>query len=128
MVEVALLDVYYERGNDRGCYSREIHQIFVLIATAEQANSALAQLASNSYLADIALQSGLDICTTISERQSNQVTPATTPKLTVSAVIGAVWLDSNKSINSVKGVMQNLKYGLIHKSLFCSAKQALGFY
>ena|SRR5271163_1938352 len=76
---------------------------------AGKANTVLAQLARNDFLADIAQQSGLDACTTLCIRQEHQITPPATLKYTVTAVIGAVWLDSNRNFDSTVSVMQKLR-------------------
>jgi dsRNA-specific ribonuclease len=109
VVELVLLGICYETGGDRGKYNGTMQNRVSLTNKSAEANAILGRIARNDFLADIAQQSGLDACTIPSVRQQNQITPPATLKLVLTAVIGGVWLDSEKSVEITTAVLQNLR-------------------
>lgn len=67
---------------------------------------------SKEFLCDSAQQKGLQRCLSISKRQENTAAPPSTMKLALTALIGAVWLDSRNrdtaNIENVELVMDRL--------------------
>ena len=67
---------------------------------------------SKDFLCDSAQQKGLQRCLSMSQRQENTAAPPNTMKLALTALVGAVWLDSRNqdtgNVESVRLVMQRL--------------------
>ncbi len=109
VVEFALHDIWYEAGGDRSKLGSLSHRLIILTGPVGEVNANVTRLGGNDVLADIAKRSGLDVCTTCCVRQGDRVPSPSTLKLTITAIIGAVWLDSNKNIDYVRAVMHELR-------------------
>lgn len=68
----------------------------------------MAELAGNEFLARIARMSGLEICVKPSQRQGTSKLASRTLKLVTAAIVGAVWLDSDRNFNTICDVVENL--------------------
>ncbi|MDI1493104.1 MAG: hypothetical protein OHK93_004891 [Ramalina farinacea] len=73
------------------------------------AQQTVSRVTGGSFLADIAQQTGLDVCIAVNNSQQGVVPSPTLLKSTVAALIGAVWRDSNRSYTVVEAVMTHLQ-------------------
>lgn len=67
------------------------------------------QLINKGTLADLARASGIDGCISMCERQANLPTQPLTLKLGLSAIIAAVYLDTDQDLRKVEEVMDHLE-------------------
>ncbi|KAK5082572.1 hypothetical protein LTR70_007678 [Exophiala xenobiotica] len=77
LLEFILIDQWYRAGSDR-----------------ESTNHTITTKTNNDTLANIAKRTGIDTCIVPCERQGRDSPSPKTLKLAVTAVIGAVWIDS----------------------------------
>ena len=72
------------------------------------ADAIISTLASKVVFADLVLQHGLDSCVKRSKRQELGVMQPETRKLTITAIIGAIFLDSGLNHREVETVMERI--------------------
>jgi dsRNA-specific ribonuclease len=93
-------------------YSPEAKQPTNPVSTLEHLDMVQKTVVSKEYLCDLAQQRGLQRCLSMSQRQENMAAPPNTMKLGLTALVGAVWLDScdqdTGNMESVKQVMERL--------------------
>jgi len=70
----------------------------------------LSTVASKDAFADLVLQTGLDSCVRRSKRQGVGIMKPTTLNLTITAFMGAVFLDSDLDYNQVEAVMRTIGF------------------
>ena len=103
LLEFILLDEWYRAGSDRGAAHLFLFltQCIRVLTVAESTNYTITTRTSNETLAKIAKRTGIDTCIVPCERQGKDGPSTKTLKLAVTAVIGAVWIDSdNISVTS----------------------------
>ncbi|KAK5189252.1 hypothetical protein LTR96_011089 [Exophiala xenobiotica] len=91
VVETVLLTRWYHTGAER-----------------RSADTIINTLASKVAFADLALQNGLDSCVKRSRRQESGIMKPETLKLTITAIIGAIFLDSGFNHGEVEAVMERI--------------------
>ncbi|KAK5077216.1 hypothetical protein LTR64_005303 [Lithohypha guttulata] len=91
VLDLVLNDVWFHAGSDR-----------------ESVNNIVTTCTSASYLAAVARRHGLDLCVNNCVRQDLDGPSPKTLKLAVTALIGAVWLDSDKDITVVSKLVNTL--------------------
>lgn len=110
VIETVLLTRWYCSGTER----REQTQMSIHFPNAksrsflDSADMILNTLASKDAFADLALQNGLDSCVKRSKRQETGIMKPTTLKLTITAIIGAIFLDSGFNYRTVESVMERI--------------------
>lgn len=109
LLEFVLTDAWYGTAVDRGeSLPTNVLTQFKLTEAGFIQNF-IQQLSSHEYLAGIAMREGIDTCIARSERQADQTPPRTTLKLALTAIIGAVWIDSSKNMDAVSEVIERLR-------------------
>ncbi|KAJ9607035.1 hypothetical protein H2200_008107 [Cladophialophora chaetospira] len=91
VIETVLLTRWYYGGAER-----------------RSADTMINTLASKGAFADLALQNGLDSCVKRSRRQESGIMKPKTLKLTITAIIGAIFLDSGFNYGEVETVMERI--------------------
>lgn len=92
VLELVLMDQWYRAGSDR-----------------ENIQDTINKLVKGEYLANIAKGRGLDTCIACCERQGDSNPSPKTLKLAVTAVVAAVWLDSDRNLDAVSKVVEQLR-------------------
>jgi len=92
LIEATVLDVWFDTGTDR-----------------KNANRELSRISDNSFLANVARESRLSVCIARSPKQMSEIPAPAMLKYAVTAIIGAVYKDSNKNMDEVARVMRQLK-------------------
>lgn len=90
-LQMAILDSWYSTGS-----------------SIEEGSLLVRDFGSNNKLKDIAEQHGVDSQITMHPAQQGEK-PRVTLASTIEAIIGAVWFDSGKSIETVQMVVKNLQ-------------------
>ena len=110
LLEFILIDQWYRAGSDRGAaYLFPFHTECIRVLTvAESTNYTITTRTNNETLAKIAKRTGIDTCIVPCERQGKDGPSPKTLKLAVTAVIGAVWIDSD-NISVVSQAARNLR-------------------
>ncbi|KAJ9643484.1 hypothetical protein H2199_004163 [Coniosporium tulheliwenetii] len=75
----------------------------------ESGNQNLSRIAASQFLADVARQSGIDLCIVPNPSQHGQPASPVLLTSTISAAIGAIWLDSANNLPVTRRVMINLR-------------------
>lgn len=110
VLDLALTDMWYSAGSDRGtCLVLTGICSSTALTAAECVQDTIEKLAKNEYLANIAKRRGLDTCIICCERQSDNNPSPKTLKLGVTALIAAIWLDSERDLDTVRRVMRQLR-------------------
>jgi len=110
VLELVLTDQWYRAGSDRGTLDVPSlwYMDYTLIGT-ENIQDTINKLAKGEYLASIAKRRGLDTCIACCERQGDSNPSPKTLKLAVTAVVAAVWLDSDRNLDAVSKVVEQLR-------------------
>lgn len=66
-------------------------------------------MGGNAFLADITRQTGLDVCIAVNKSQQSGTPSPTLLKSTAAAIVGAVWLDSDRNMATVQRVVRHLR-------------------
>ena len=110
VLELVLMDQWYRAGSDRGIL--DVPSLWCMnlnLIDTENIQDTINQMVKGKYLASIAKRRGLDICIACCERQGNGNPSPKTLKLAVAAVVAAVWLDSDKNLDAVSKVVEQLR-------------------
>lgn len=110
VLELVLMDQWYRAGSDRGILDAPSpwYMNHTLIGT-ENIQDTINKLVKGEYLANIAKGRGLDTCIACCERQGDSNPSPKTLKLAVTAVVAAVWLDSDRNLDAVSKVVEQLR-------------------
>lgn len=109
VIEMVLIDQWFNAGSDRGMYATNEKLWSMLISGSDKTQAITNKLAGNEFLAQVARRTGLDNCVRYSERQiSITESPPQTLKLVTTAVVGAVWLDSDRDFHHIVHILEHL--------------------
>ena len=109
VIETVVLDRWYAQGTGRGIVSLYTMQVRrnALRKLLDSAQLHLSKVLESSYLAKIAQDKGIGACIAMNNSQKDQAPPPALLKATVGAIVGAVWLDSNRSLLTVQALMRS---------------------
>lgn len=103
---LALARPWYKKDETLGLSSCR-HRIFHVLTAKGDWDSQRQRLLSNNNLARVARESGLVDCMVVNPRNPVQASTKLAAAL-VEAIVGAVWIDSDESIDAVRQVMETL--------------------
>jgi len=104
---LALARPWYKKDETLGSSSCR-HRIFHVLTAKGDWDSQRQRLLSNNNLARVAHESGLVDCMVVNPRNPVQASTKLAAAL-VEAIVGAVWIDSDESIDAVRQVMEALR-------------------